>query len=328
MKSHGSYRSRSAERGAALLVALLTVTLVASLSAAALWQQWRSVQIETAERARVQALWVLNGALDWARLILREDVRTGSVDHLGEPWAVPLEEARLSTFLAADKNNHAGSDTSGSDMDLEQVFLSGSITDLHSRMNVLNLVEDGVVSKAWMSAFTKLYTQLGLEASELATVAENLRLAQTPQVGKNAPSGTAIVPLVPQRVEQLRWLGFSERSLKILTPFITVLPIRTTVNLNTASAMVLYACIPSLDMAQAQSMVDQRQSAYFKNLGDAGRSISSMAAELNNEQHGVSARFFEVKGRLRMGETAIEERSIVQRDGLNSITIVRRERGG
>ncbi len=95
------------QRGAALLIALLTVTLVASLSAAALWQQWRSVQIETAERARVQALWVLNGALDWARLILREDVREGSVDHLGEPWAVPLEEARLSTFLAADKNNNA-----------------------------------------------------------------------------------------------------------------------------------------------------------------------------------------------------------------------------
>ncbi len=310
------------QRGAALLIALLTVTLVASLSAAALWQQWRSVQIETAERARVQALWVLNGALDWARLILREDVREGSVDHLGEPWAVPLEEARLSTFLAADKNNNASSD-----MDLEQVFLSGSITDLHSRMNVLNLIEDGKVSMPWLKAFTKLYTQLGLEVSELDTITDNLRLAQAPQVGKGAPSGTVSTPLLPQRVGQLRWLGFSERSLKALTPFITILPVRTTVNLNTASAMVLYAAIPSLDMAQAQSMVDQRQSAYFRSLGDAGRSISTIAAELNNEQHGVSARFFEVKGRLRTGETVIEERSLVQREGLNSITVLRRERG-
>ncbi len=310
------------QRGAALLIALLTVTLVASLSAAALWQQWRSVQIETAERARVQALWVLNGALDWARLILREDVREGSVDHLGEPWAVPLEEARLSTFLAADKNNNASSD-----MDLEQVFLSGSITDLHSRMNVLNLIEDGKVSMPWLKAFTKLYTQLGLEVSELDTITDNLRLAQAPQVGKGAPSGTVSTPLLPQRVGQLRWLGFSERSLKALTPFITILPVRTTVNLNTASAMVLYAAIPSLDMAQAQSMVEQRQSAYFRSLGDAGRSISTIAAELNNEQHGVSARFFEVKGRLRTGETVIEERSLVQREGLNSITVLRRERG-
>lgn len=322
MKKRFSMRS---QHGAALLMALLTVSLVASLAAAALWQQWRSVQIESAERARVQSLWVLNGASDWARLILREDVRAGSVDHLGEPWAVPLEEARLSTFLAVDKNNNA---SAASDTDLEQVFLSGSITDLHSRMNVLNLVEGGQVSTLWLNAFAKLYAQLGLVDSELTVVADHLRLAQTPILGKDAPpTNTTPIPLLPQRVGQLRWLGMSERSLKALTPFITVLPARTTVNLNTASAMVLYACIPSLDMAQAQKMVDQRQSAYFRSLGDAGRSISAIAAELNNEQHGVSARFFEVKGRLRLGETVIEERSLIQREGLNNIISLRRERG-
>jgi general secretion pathway protein K len=89
--------------GAALLTAMLTVALVASMAAAALWQQWRGVEVEVAERTRSQSLWVLTGALDWARLILREDARAGGADHLGEPWAVPLEEARLSTFLATDK---------------------------------------------------------------------------------------------------------------------------------------------------------------------------------------------------------------------------------
>lgn len=62
-----------------------------------------------AERARVQSAWILIGALDWSRLILYEDLRSGSNsyldsnDHLAEPWAVPLEEARLSSFLAADR---------------------------------------------------------------------------------------------------------------------------------------------------------------------------------------------------------------------------------
>jgi len=32
-------------RGAALLAAMLTVTLVATLAATALWQQWRSVEV-------------------------------------------------------------------------------------------------------------------------------------------------------------------------------------------------------------------------------------------------------------------------------------------
>ena len=94
--SHAAPATARRQTGAALLMAMLTVTLVASLAATALWQQWRSLQVETAERTRQQSLWVLTGAMDWARMILREDARTGGADHLAEPWAVPLEEARLS----------------------------------------------------------------------------------------------------------------------------------------------------------------------------------------------------------------------------------------
>ena len=94
-----------AQRGAALLAAMLTVTLVATMAATALWQQWRSVEVEAAERARVQSAWLLTGALDWARLILRQDAITGGADHLAEPWAVPLNEARLSTFLSMDTSS-------------------------------------------------------------------------------------------------------------------------------------------------------------------------------------------------------------------------------
>jgi len=90
-----------------LLTAMLVVVLVSTLASAMVWQQWRAVQVEAAERARTQAGWILTGALDWARLILREDARSGGATTLSEPWATPLAEARLSTFLAADKNNNA-----------------------------------------------------------------------------------------------------------------------------------------------------------------------------------------------------------------------------
>ena len=36
---------RRSEQGAALLTAMLTVTLVATIASAALWQQWRQVEI-------------------------------------------------------------------------------------------------------------------------------------------------------------------------------------------------------------------------------------------------------------------------------------------
>lgn len=60
-------------RGAALLVAMVLLSVVATLAAGMVWQQWRAVQVETAERSRHQSGWMLLGALDWARLILRED---------------------------------------------------------------------------------------------------------------------------------------------------------------------------------------------------------------------------------------------------------------
>ena len=136
------------QRGAALLAAMLTVTLVATMAATALWQQWRSVEVEAAERARVQSAWLLTGALDWARLILRQDAITGGADHLAEPWAVPLNEARLSTFLSME--------TSSADSDRD-AFLSGQITDLQGRMNLTNLIEDGKLSQPAAQALARTW---------------------------------------------------------------------------------------------------------------------------------------------------------------------------
>ncbi len=297
------------QRGAALLAAMLTVTLVASFAATALWQQWQAVEIETAERDRVQAAWVLTGALDWARLILREDGRSGDTDHLAEPWAVTLEEVRLSSFLAADKKNTA----SAIDNQLN-VFLSGQIADMQSRLNVTNLVDAGKTSAPDLLAFTRLFNLLNLPQSELLTLTENLRLASDrSQAGR---SGAAAF-LLPQRLEQLAWLGLSAATISRLSLYACVLPVRTPVNLNTASAEVIYASIPDLEMAQAQRMVAERASSHFRNLKDAARFAGGTVGRIRAGRHSVASRFFEVRGRLRLEQTLIEERSLLQRDGVD-----------
>ena len=307
---------RAPNRGAALLAAMLTVALVASFAATALWQQWRAVEIESAERARVQAAWILTGALDWARLILREDARSGGADHLAEPWAVPLQEARLSSFLAADKNN---SSADVADNQLE-VFLSGQIEDMQSRMNVLNLIDASAISAPDLRAFARLFDLLGLPQAELLTLAENLRFASDTSADNR--SG-AFASLLPQRLDQLAWLGLPATTIARLAPYVSLLPARTAVNLNTASAEVIYASIPGLEMAQARKLVDERARSHFRNLDDAGRQIGEIAGRINEGRHGVATRFFEVRGRLRMERTLIEERSLVQRDGLDVKTLWR-----
>jgi general secretion pathway protein K len=299
------------QRGAALLTAMLTVVLVATLASAALWQQWRSLEIETAERGRLQSQWILNGALDWARLILREDARAGGADHLAEPWAVPLQEARLSTFLAS---SNAPQDPLDTTTTLSQSFLSGDITDLQGRMNVRNLIDNGKVSEPALAAFARLFSKLQLPEAELARLAENLRFAlDTSPDNRN----TNLAPLMPQRVSQLGWLGLSGKSIAALSPYITLLPIPTPVNLNTADVIVLAAAIPGIDPARAQRLVALRESKHFKTLAEVAVALGESSDRLTDSQHSISSQFFEIQGQLRLDRALVQQHSVVQRQGLD-----------
>lgn len=318
----GEMRPRThRERGAALLMAMLTVTLVATFAAASLWQQWRSVEVEAAERSRVQSSWVLTGALDWARLILREDARpNNTVDHLGEPWAVPLQESRLSTFLAADRD-HVGDPNDDVD-----AFLSGQIIDLHSRLNINNLADRTDVGKAWFEAFARLFEQLGLPAQELSVMAENLRLAAEAKATPGAAAGAVDpVPLRPLRAEDLGWLGLSPITVAALQPFVTVLPAGTKINVNTASIEVLQASIPGLGRSGAQKLVTTRARSPFRTLADVQTQVSE-GAELAVAPLVFTSSYFEVEGRLRLGSNMVIERSVVQRAADLKVTVLSRER--
>jgi general secretion pathway protein K len=302
------------QHGAALLAAMLTVTLVATISSAAMWQQWRSVEVEASERARAQDAWILTGAMDWARLILREDARTGGADDLTEPWAVPLAESRLSTFLAAEGGS--ANDNGGA----HESFLSGRVTDMQSRLNVNNLVEGSKVSENSLRTFARLFKLLNVPIAELQALAENLRFASDTSADNRSGN---LAPLRPQRLPELTWLGLSPQTLEQITPYITLLPARTPVNLNTASPEVIYAAVTGLDMAGAENLVTQRERSPFRTLADATRLM--VGIELSAEQHSVGTRFFEVRGRLRTPRGTVEEQSLIQRDGLE-VKLLRRER--
>lgn len=302
----------AAQRGAALLLAMLTVTLVASLAASALWQRWRSVEVESAERARQQAAWILTGALDWARLILREDARTGGADHLAEPWALPLQEARLSTFLAMDADSSAVE---------REAFLSGQIIDLQSRLNLLNLLDGDKLSPPAQQAFARLFEQLGLPASELNRLSQGLLAAQR---GTRAGTTGADAPLMPQTLPQLGWLGLRPQTLARLVPHVSLLPGQVPVNVNTAGLEVLMAAVPGLSRADATRMLAERERAHYPTLID-NRLPAPVLAAAGGGQLAVASRFFEVHGRLRLDDLVVEEVSVVQRDGL-SVKVLRRQR--
>ncbi len=301
-------------RGAALLLAMIILTLITTLAAGMVWAQWRSIQVETAERARTQSAWILTGALDWARLILREDARNGGADHLGEPWAVPLAEARLSSFLAADKNNTADEDAG------PEAFLSGAIADAQSRYNLRNLVQEGKVVPDELAVLQRLCETAGLSAEVGRQIAEGLRDSWS-----GSGEGAAVAP---QTIDQLVWLGVQPVDLERLKPWIVLLPEQTKVNINTAPREVLAAVVDGLDLGSAERIVQARQRDPFNKLEDADTFLpkNTTGAEGGGRQRlDVHSNFFEVTGQVRLGDRVLQERSLVQRRGLD-IVALRRER--
>lgn len=306
--------SASRQHGAAILTAMIIVALVATLSAAMVWQQWRAVQVEVAERARLQAGWILSGALDWAKLILREDAKSGGADHLGEPWAVPLAEARLSTFLAADKNNTD---------DGPEAFLSGSIIDAQSRFNLRNLIDgNGKVSPPAVAALQQLFKAIDVSPALADRIAIGMEDAIAPAASPTGGSPNA--PLLPRSVAQLTWLGVDPESIQRMSNYVVLLPVPTPINVNTASPEVLVAAVAGLDRGTAQRIVNHRQRSPFKSINEFQEQLpQALQQQVSPNQVNTTTNFFEVRGRLRLADRVLEESSLVERSGNTIVTLSR-----
>ncbi len=323
-QDHCRHPLQHRQRGAALLLAMVILTLVSTVAAGMVWQQARAVQLEAAERARVQSAWILNGALDWARLILREDARpsagsggAANVDHAGEPWAVPLAEARLSSFLAADRDNNADSGP--------EAFLSGTIVDAQARYNLRNLVDnEGKLLPAELRALEALCATAGVSSDVAGRLANGLRLAWSPV----ADDGAGDLPLAPERLSQLAWLGVDAATLARLEPFVVLLPASTPVNANTASREVLVAVLAGLDLGTAERLVQVRQRSPFGSLDDLRANLNE-SVKVEPARVSVGSSYFEVFGRLRLEDRVLEERSLVERrsgDRGADVVAIQRER--
>lgn len=290
---------------------MIIVALVATLAAAMVWQQWRAVQVEAAERARAQSAWILIGARDFAGLLLRENFKaTPNVTALTDPWALPLKEARLSTFLAVDKANTD---------DGPEAFLSGYMNDAQARFDLRNLVPAPGLNPdpnalAALAALQRLCDGMGLDASVAGRIASGLTAAI---------AGAASAPLEPKTVAQLSWLGIDKRSVSALQPFVVLLPERMPVNVNTASKEVL-AAVANIDQGSAERIVQKRQRAPYK-LTAQFRTEESLPSTVSDTVISVSSSYFEVSGSLRLSDHVLTERSLVRR--INGIpTPFQRER--
>ena len=119
-------------------------------------------------------------------------------------------------------------------------------------------------------------------------------------------------------------MGIEPGALQALEPFVVILPEATFVNANTAPREVLAAAIEGLDLATAERIVQSRQRAPIKSRADL-QAFAPSLPPASFERIGWASSFFEVRGRLRLGDVVLEQRSLVQRRGVQ-VDVLQRER--
>ncbi|MEG2999963.1 MAG: type II secretion system minor pseudopilin GspK [Comamonas sp.] len=294
---------RGIQRGVALLMAMLTVAMVAAIAATAVAEQWRRIGVEEAERHRAQTQWLLRGALDWSRLLLRQDaLGSAEVDDLGEPWAVPLQDTRLSTFLTAQ----AGVADGAASADMTNAYLSGQLQDAQAKLNLMNMVFDPEALHA--KHVERLLERLGVGAEESARLRTGLQRAYQSQA-------TGDSPLLPQSLQDLSWLGVSPRTIATLDAYAVLLPSSSLVNINTASAAVIWAVSEGMGWSEANALVARRAQKSFRSVQEANAWLGK--SWLSERFCMTRSSFFMAQGRVRMGEVALGMHAQLQRQGSN-----------
>ena len=305
-----AHNAPTRQQGVAVVLAMGVVAFAAMTATALMVSQSTWSRQHELAAGHTQAQTLIGAGVDWARAVLSDDRRLGSVDHLGEPWALRLPP-----------------------MPVDNGELSGYIEDRQGAFNLNNLIRDGKVVPAQIDVFRRLLSILSLPADLADALADWIDSDGEPQLSNGAedayylglqpPYRTANRPLTD--VAELALVrGFDDRARARLRPFITALPRFTAVNVNTATPEVLAAVIDGLDLDQAVALAAHRDRTYFRDTADfnsrAPREIKVPADSIT-----VSSSYFMVTLRVTIGPAEARGVALLARENAGWPVVVWRK---
>ena len=287
------------QSGVAAVTALLIVAVAASAAAVMLSRQSAMLDQSMLVTARAQADLYAQAGIDWARGVLDEDQRASSVDALTEGWAQPIAA-----------------------LPVERAVVAGDIADEQGKLNLNDLLSGTTRSEADMRTFARLLSGLGL-APELAEAALDWIDADADLAGPGGaedsyylglprPYRAANAPMT--QVEELyRVRGFDAATVAKLRPYISALPARTALNVNTASDRVL-AAVLDVPLDKARQLVADRDRKPFATVQE----LSERARKAGIESIGANAldvksEFFSVRVRVAQDDVQLAVDALLRR---------------
>jgi general secretion pathway protein K len=304
----------SQQRGIALLTAILVLALavIAATSISANHQ----LSIRRTENVVFGSqVWsYLHGGEIWAKVVLARDLDDNNdYDHANEAWATELPA-----------------------LPLPGGYISGKIEDEQSKINVNNLIAGSEPDQLTRIRLEALFALLDLDSTLIQAVIDWM----DPDVDAIPPNGaeddyytgleypylTANQPM--QHISELRLIkGFTQEIYERVEPFLTALPSNTAINVNTAKAEVLASVIPNIGIEVANNIIEERDEEAFESVQAFVSNPLLQGTSINLQALSVNSSFFSLNSQVKVGNSFINNQSILNRTNNSTITVVTRVPG-
>ena len=290
---------RRSQRGVAIVMVLLLVGVVAVIGISVTWRQNLWVRQLQSSSDLAQARIIAKAGTTFARAVLWDDLRRSSVDHLREGWATRLPPTPV-----------------------EDGEIAGGIVDQQGLFNLNNIVRDGRLDEPQLAQYRRLLALLRLQGSLADSLADWLDPDSEPRGAEGAEDAYYLARRPPylaanrplDTVEDLAQVrGYTPEVLRTLSPFVTVVPRFTAINVNTAPAMILASMHSRMSLAEAQAIAGERDRIYVKDRADFFARFAREDFALGRESVVAVSEHFLVDVQARYGRAAVSSRAMLYR---------------
>ncbi|HEY2386629.1 MAG TPA: type II secretion system minor pseudopilin GspK [Candidatus Binatia bacterium] len=267
---------REGERGIALLIVLLTITLLTIVVV----EFTQSAEVEThfaiSARNGLQAFYLARSGMNVAEALVAYDASLNHNDSAEDLWAKPMPPLPIGDGTVALR-----------------------VEDEARRLNLNGMLRDGKIVEARRQVFDRLFRALQADPQVLAAICDWLDDDSDPRSdppGAEQPFYLALTPPVVVRNgpmltlrELLQIRGMTPSLFARLAQFVTVLPTNDLkVNVNTAPPEVIAALSDGLaDRSVVDRLVTTRREAAFNSPTDVGSEVSGWAEALGGPEQGT-----------------------------------------
>ncbi|HUP98213.1 MAG TPA: type II secretion system minor pseudopilin GspK [Usitatibacter sp.] len=286
------------QRGVAAVTALLIVAVAAGAATLMLAQQSALLDQTLLVSGRAQADLYAQAGLDWARGVLQQDGQVSTVDSLDEGWARPI-----------------------GGMPIERAVVAGDITDEQGKFNLNNLVDRQRRSEPDYKLLRQLLVLVELSPDLADAVVDWIDGDDNLESGAGAENAYYLSLPRPYRAanepmltvdELYRVRGFDARAVAKLRPYVTALPERTAINVNTAPDRVIAAAFGVPSEAGAQLLAPRASKPFPDKTAFFAR--ASQAGLIAVNEFDVKSKWFFVRVAVAQDEVRVATESLVKRD--------------